>query len=665
MQGLSNRKDVVSPGNPELNYFDILNLPESEIRPSNEVVETVFSKILKNTVKGHENASAEGNVVAAANFATHIRHLKEAHRFFTQEDPGNLIFKQWLAGRKARNRRRSGSRSLYVSTGLKSKPSASNKRLSIPDRLASDGDVFRGGAKKDGKSKANAKGKTVEFKFPKDRKVFSGDNDVLDSPSERRGLKKFGSQDQYLIPRQQYTGRIDPGVWKELGLSPPPQEIQDAYARYPPLPVDELKFEPLEPDEPALSPPPPRFGNTTNHKLVAGSKLGNTEDDLLREYTTSSQDEQMNRDLRRRLGTWRALVGTGGLTKQQMLQRMKEEEQNAHRQIEFDAQVEAVNEAPRVPWQETARQRALEAQASYREHRDALSGTGSKADVLNRLHRLDFETPGWMKSADPAYWAPGIVGPEYMEDNILEEEENFDWGKVGDWPPPTAEQIKRSNMLRKEAEDHYKAALKIRDLEREKELENLREPTEEEVLAQVKETEPNTWWSPYQRSWFSKLLFGEHESLLDGREIGAAPKRYRFKPSIYKLNDNMELEHVCSPGETYFEHLYFSDETFIWPKDLPKPPGRSARDRWIMKLQETDALREQDGLEKLEGIPGITPTNLPYDPDLFNPPPKSQLHNSTAEQTTMAPRAKVVKPRIKDYLREMQEQKQKETDIIM
>ncbi|RVD86820.1 uncharacterized protein DFL_005077 [Arthrobotrys flagrans] len=660
MQGSRRHRDGSFEGNPSLSYFDIFNLPEHEGRPPKENVRKLYPILYRHLLKELERAHAAEDVGKVAKFTQEIGFLDEARDFFIQKDPGDVLFNRWLERRTAQGRRRSGSRrSPHTSGGQRLRPSPSIGKLRVSDALTSDSEVFRGASKRKGKAKVKAK---VNFKLPTNLEVFNRNDEVLDSPSERRGVKKPGTQYQYSIPRDQYTGKIEAKTWKELGESPPPQEIQDAYARYPPLPLDELKFEPLAIDEPALSLPPRLFDGTTNHGQHTETELGNTEEHLFNEYTASHQDIQMGRNLRRRLDAWRDLRALGDLTGQQILQQMKEEEHNANRRIGFDAQAEAVNNAPRVPWQETARQRALEAQESYKEQRHALFEVGSEAEVANQLHRLDFETPGWMKSAstDPSYWAPGIMNPEYTEAKLLEAEANFNWGGLNvDWPaPPTGEQIARSNRQLKEIEDRYEEKLRNGEPVEGKEEEETRELTKEELRARVKETEPSTWWRGYQRFWLSKLLFGEHESLVDGREIATAPKRYRFKPSVYRLNDNLELKHVCSPGESYFEHLYFSNDTFIWPESLPKPPGRSARDRWIMELQETDALRYRDGLPQLDPIPGVTPTDLPYDPDLLNPPsiPPPSAETDSVALVPPQTRGRNKKPKFEDFLRARQEQ---------
>ncbi|KAK6539475.1 hypothetical protein TWF694_009698 [Orbilia ellipsospora] len=94
------------------------------------------------------------------------------------------------------------------------------------------------------------------------------------------------------------------------------------------------------------------------------------------------------------------------------------------------------------------------------------------------------------------------------------------------------------------------------------------------------------WMRPMMRSWLWRLFFWRDErTFYPSRENMTVPKRYRFVKEVFRIDNNFERVHVCSPGESYFEHLYYSDKFFVWPDSLPvKPPGRSARDRWIRKL---------------------------------------------------------------------------------
>ncbi|TGJ74693.1 hypothetical protein EYR41_001666 [Orbilia oligospora] len=650
MQGLVQLQGDRVEGNAAINYFDILNFPEREGRPPKQDVEKVYPRIQAGILKEMAEANKARDRRKLQSLEQDARNLKEAHDFFTQEDPGNTLFNQWVKRRAARSRVKPSSRK------PPGNPGTENIRISDPP-LSADGEVFRGAAK--GKVKAKKK---VNFKPLNDIEFIGMDEEfeALESPSEQRN-RRPGQRDHHSIPKDRHNGRIKPEIWERLKISPPPQEIQDAYARLPPLPSDELDFEDFaieEPEDP--SPSQPSFGSTSNLDQTAETELGNTENRLSRKYIASDEDRQMDKDLRRRLNAWNALREPGNLTKQQLLRRMEEGERNANRQIDLNAEVEAVDKAPRVPWQEIARQRALEAQTSYREQQRILFGARNKSDVADRLNRLELETPGWMKSAGYSFWVPGIVGPEYVGAKLLDDETNIDWKALNiEWPPPpTAEQIAWSERWLQGIDERIQSGeLGSEDEEEEGEEEKL---TSEDLQARAKETEPNTWWKRYQRSWVLKLLFGEHESLVDGRDIAVAPKQYRFKPSVYKLNDNLELEHVCSPGESYFEHLYFSNETFIWPESLPKPPGMSARDRWIMRLQETDALRHRDGLPPLDPIPGVTPTDLPYDPDLFNPPPKPQptptpsvrTGQVTSEPPPIEGRSRIQRPKIEDFIRD-------------
>ncbi|KAF3214679.1 hypothetical protein TWF191_009671 [Orbilia oligospora] len=635
MQGLAQLRGDRLEGNAAINYFDILNFPEREDRPPKQDVEKVYPRIQAGISKEITKANKAGDRRKVQSLEQDARNLKEAHDFFTQEDPGNTLFNQ------------------------KPPESPVTENIRISDQpLSADGEVFRGAAK--GKAKAKKK---VGFKLLDDVEFFGMDEEALESPSEQRN-RRPRQRDPHSIPRDRNNGRIKPEIWERLKISPPPQEVQDAYARLHPLPSDELDFEDFEIEEPEIPPPPqPAFDSTTNLDQTVETELGNTGNQLSRKYVTSDGDSQMDKDLRRRLNVWKALREPGNLTTEQLLRRIKEGERNANRQIDLNAEAEAIDNAPRVPWQEIARQRALEAQTSYREQQRILFGARNKSDVADRLNCLELETPGWMKSAGYSFWVPGIVGPEYVGAKLLDDETNIDWKALNiEWPPPpTAEQIAWSERWLQDIDERIQSGeLGSGDEEGEGEERKL---TNEDLQARAKETEPNTWWKRYQRSWVSKLLFGEHESLVDGRDIAVVPKQYRFKPSVYKLNDNLELEHVCSPGESYFEHLYFSSETFIWPESLPKPPGMSARDRWIMKLQETDALRHRDGLPPLDPIPGVTPTDLPYDPDLFNPPPKPRptptpsvrTGQATSEPPLIEGRSRIKRPKIEDFIRDKRE----------
>ncbi|KAK6520261.1 hypothetical protein TWF506_000539 [Arthrobotrys conoides] len=660
MQGTGRRRGNRFEGNPAIDYFDILTFPEDKGRPPKRDVEKIYPRIRANILKEIRRANEAGDMEGIESLEDDVKNLEEAYSFFTQDDPGNTLFDRWVANRATQDQHGLDSRD-YPQNRDNSRrilfPDTGNPRISDPP-LSTDGDVFKGAANRNGRVQ-----RKVAFKPPSNVDDFDMDEVPLESPSEGRGQRDEGS-----FPRDQYTGRIHPEIWRRLGVSPPPQEIQDAYARHPRLTSNELDFEYSTAEELAISSPSlPHSKDNVSHGQSLEIELGNTEERLSKEYKASQQDRQMDNNLRRRLSTWRALINQGNLTNQQLLRRMEEEEEANH-QRDLDAEVEAVGNAPRVPWQETARRRALEAQKSYREQRRALFETKNKTDLADQLLRLDLETPGWVKSADYSYWAPGIVAPEFAEAKLLDDETNINWRALDvEWPAsPTAEQITRSNQRLRDIEDRSDAARRNGELidEGDPPEGEKREMTDEELRVRVKETEPNTWWKSYQRSWFSRLLFGEHERLVDGREIALVPKKHRFKPSVYKLNDNMELEHVCSPGESYYEHLYFSNDTFIWPESLPKPPGRSARDRWIMKLQETDALRHRDGLPQLDPIPGITPTNLPYDPDLFNLPPKPQptptpsarTDQTASEQPLEEGRDMTRRPRFEDFVRDMQEQ---------
>ncbi|KAK6496655.1 hypothetical protein TWF481_001645 [Arthrobotrys musiformis] len=630
MQDSKNLDDPVIKGNTDLNYFDILRLPEVGGRPPEIEVGKAYSKIESRLIKEHERAKQLKDITKIAKVTKDLKDLKEAHRFFTQKDPRDLELKYWLSHRTDLGRRISGSRkSPHTSGTLKNKIAEGDGKARLSDPQVAD-DVFQGAANKN----KDGKPKKVVFKSLRDISFFSRNNEVLESPSEQRARAKkggAGKQDENGILREDYTGVIDPKIWVELGISPPQQEILDLYARYPPVTLAELEFGDLNPDElplgleTALPPLTP---------LIDGTGTKSSKGEYLVSDMDSRQNEQMKKDLQRRLETWKALIAKKDLTNKQILQHMKEEEQTASRGVlDLDTQIEALNNIARAPWQDTALQRVLEAQESYSEQLERLHS--GRADQLGGL---DLETPGWLKNADYIYWAPGIMHPEHTEAALLEDEDNIPWEKMVpgfDWgPQPTAAQIASSKKRLKEMNARYEAARAKGEIADDEEKEGAREFTEEELKAQVKATEPVAWWMGCRRSWFWKLLLGEDERLVDGREIAMTPKRYRFRPSVYRYNDNLELEHVCSPGETSLEHHYFSDDTFFWPEDIPKPPGRSARDRWIMKLQEVDALRNRDGLPPLESIPGVTPTNLPYDPDLFNPPPKPQPAAPVPETNT-------------------------------
>ncbi|KAF3907655.1 hypothetical protein AA313_de0206074 [Arthrobotrys entomopaga] len=107
----------------------------------------------------------------------------------------------------------------------------------------------------------------------------------------------------------------------------------------------------------------------------------------------------------------------------------------------------------------------------------------------------------------------------------------------------------------------------------------------------VPQEDDGVWMRPMMRSWLWRLFFWRDErTFYPKRENMTVPKRYRFVRETFRTDENFERVHVCSPGESYFEHLYYSDKFFIWPDSLPlKPPGRSARDRWLRKLEVQQA----------------------------------------------------------------------------
>ncbi|EPS41716.1 hypothetical protein H072_4400 [Dactylellina haptotyla CBS 200.50] len=94
------------------------------------------------------------------------------------------------------------------------------------------------------------------------------------------------------------------------------------------------------------------------------------------------------------------------------------------------------------------------------------------------------------------------------------------------------------------------------------------------------------WWTPMLRSWLWRFFFWTDERMFDPSPVNMTlPKRYRFKEGKTRIDHNFEHVHVCTPGESFFEHLYYSNEHFIWPDSLPtKPPGPSARYKWLRKL---------------------------------------------------------------------------------
>ncbi|KAK6522613.1 hypothetical protein TWF281_002050 [Arthrobotrys megalospora] len=662
-------------GNPRLNYFDLLNFPEANVPPPASEVTKTYNRIRRNLERESEIATADGDLLKLSRFYEELKRTREAFQFFTQDDPDGSRFQRWQNSRTVQGRRRVGARrSPHTSNtrrvpGVLKVPRSSNSQLS-------DSDVFKPKVKDKGevgekeeekekmKGKAKGKGKKVGFKLPKpDPNTFSRIDEMVDSPSERRKrapTRITSAFDPDSIQREEYTGVVDPQIWEDLRISPPPQEVLDAYARYHMLPLEDL--EPFAPEE--LDPSPPPTGNTTKNGQSTGASPGNLRDGSYTETTSGWQNDHMDRELRRRLRTWRELRQPGNLTAQQILERMKEEERNANPREDLDAQVEALSRVPRVPWQEKARQQTLKVHEDYLEQHRILETEG-RAEMTDRLRRLNLETPAWMQRADAPYWSPGLMSSEetYTQAELdrMEDVTNINWAEIAPnvtWPaPPTAEQIAESKR-------QVDLINRVNEPSATTELEEARQPTKEEIRALVEQSEPNKWWLKCQRSWLWKFFFGEDERLLDGREIAAiVPKRYRFKPSVYRLNDNLELEHVCSPGESYFEHLYFSDETFIWPESLPKPPGRSARDRWIMKIQEIDALRLRDSLPPLEPIPGITPTNLPYDPDVFNPPSGARTSRNTGQGTEVEvsqARQSTRRPRFDEWMRAREEQRQRE-----
>ncbi|KAK6340377.1 hypothetical protein TWF730_002137 [Orbilia blumenaviensis] len=651
MFGLGHRRDVpLITGNSKINYFDVLSFPEGESPPDKLEVEKAYHGILNRFLKERERLNMYGNIQRIANLDQEIRKLKEARVFFTQNDPGGSIFREWQAKRTPRRRRRTSSRrSPHVSSPRISTEPLRFRMPEIQTTQKPDNTVFQ--------SEAEGKGKKVEFKISKDKNVFRISNGMADSPSERRRVRKLIPENPYATPTAEYTSVIDPDIWGELGLSPPSQEAIDRCSGHLSPLLDQIEHGLPLLGEPPKSPDAP-FGNDVGIGRSTEREPRSTI--RYRPTNTVSEwvDEQTNKDLKRRLGTWKTLVKSGKLTSQQIIRRMEEEERKFSQEANLDTQFQALNKVPRVPWQEIARQRALKAHESYRELHQMLSeGVGREVKMEAQLRKLNLETPVWLKSsADISYWAPGIMNSEdrYIQAELDELEGNVNWEEVvpgAKWPkPPTSAEIAENDKRLDEIEASFMTTSGAAEVNG-KEVEM---SEEDQLRLLVKETEPNLWWLGCQRSWLWKLFFGKDERLIDGREIAATvPKRFRFKPSVYRYNDNLKLEHVCTPGESYFEHLYFSDEGFIWPESLPKPPGRSARDRLIMELQENDALRARDGLPIPEPIPGVTPTSLPYNPDLFNPPPKSRERLNNAVNETVLPRAEwpIKRLKIQDFER--------------
>ncbi|KAF3934208.1 hypothetical protein ABW20_dc0107780 [Dactylellina cionopaga] len=136
-------------------------------------------------------------------------------------------------------------------------------------------------------------------------------------------------------------------------------------------------------------------------------------------------------------------------------------------------------------------------------------------------------------------------------------------------------------------------------------------------------TTPQYWWKPMQRSWLWRFFFGKDERMYDARpENMNLPKRYRFRGETFKIDNNFEHVHVCTRGETLFEHLYFSNKHFIWPDHLPKPPGLSARDRWLLKIEERQALLEKENQIKAAAQARQRPTKAE----------EQQAHNHKVKQ---------------------------------
>ncbi|KAJ6264449.1 hypothetical protein Dda_0595 [Drechslerella dactyloides] len=104
--------------------------------------------------------------------------------------------------------------------------------------------------------------------------------------------------------------------------------------------------------------------------------------------------------------------------------------------------------------------------------------------------------------------------------------------------------------------------------------------------------EENRKIKPIKRHWVWELIFGKDEREYAHPEVRHLPVQHRWKAPNWRLNNKYELEHKCVPGESYLEHLFYSDKHFIWPMELPRPTGPSARDSFLRKLKQKDDLAE-------------------------------------------------------------------------
>ncbi|KAK6338914.1 hypothetical protein TWF696_009715 [Orbilia brochopaga] len=122
---------------------------------------------------------------------------------------------------------------------------------------------------------------------------------------------------------------------------------------------------------------------------------------------------------------------------------------------------------------------------------------------------------------------------------------------------------------------------------------------------------------PIKRHWLWELIFGKDEREYARPELRHLPIQHRWRTPNWKLNDDYELEHVCVPGESYFEHLFYSEKHFVWPEYLPRPQGLSARDRYLQRLEEKEAVAEwrKTGLVKSDdkGTKDATSASNPAD----------------------------------------------------
>lgn len=103
----------------------------------------------------------------------------------------------------------------------------------------------------------------------------------------------------------------------------------------------------------------------------------------------------------------------------------------------------------------------------------------------------------------------------------------------------------------------------------------------------------------YAVSWLWSLFFGPDErNYVDDASVR---KRDRFQHEITVEDLSKDgAKHHCRYGESYFEHIYYTDEHFVWPPNLPRPPGISARERYLAEFPHLRVVES-------EPIPTINP----------------------------------------------------------